>query len=76
MLDMRPLQSNGWGVSVKADADILAYLSGAGLDLEPWEFLTLRRMCLAYSEGQHSGKDRFGIPPMRRVSSLPPDPEP
>lgn len=66
MMDMRPVQSNGWGHSAKPDAEIRSYAAGLGIDLLPWEFLTLRRMCRSYLDGMNSAKDRLSIPPMRR----------
>ena len=66
MLDMGPLESNGWGMTAKPDGAILDYMRGTGITTEPWEFRALRQMCRAYRDGNSAGKDPLCIPPIDR----------
>lgn len=66
MQDMGPIVSNGFDMVTRPDGGILDYHKGCGIDLAPWEFKALRRMCSAYLDGLNSGKDKFSIPPMDR----------
>lgn len=63
---MGPVISVGGDVAVRTDSGILDYHRGCGIDLLPWEFKALRRMCQAYLSGARSGRDKFSIAPMDR----------
>lgn len=66
MLDMGPVNSAGFGIEARPDGAIRDYAAGCGIDLEPWEFRALRRMCRGFMAGLKSGKHPLGKPPMER----------
>ncbi|MCC0013869.1 MAG: hypothetical protein H6881_08325 [Rhodobiaceae bacterium] len=47
-------------------AEIDAFGRATGILSEPWEYVALRKMCVAYFAGMKSGEDVFSIPPMER----------
>lgn len=66
MREMGPFQSNGMGLVVTPWAEMKAFAAAMRVDLEPWEFTLLRRMCAAYLSGYQTGREPLSIPPMER----------
>lgn len=66
MMDMGPVVSSGFGIAARTDGAIIDYHRGCGIDLEPWEFKAVRKMCQAYLSGLQSGANALSIAPMER----------
>lgn len=64
--ELGPVRSNGMGLTAPDWTEITAFAASHGLDLLPWEFRAIRRMCLAYISGLKTGVEPLSIPPMER----------
>jgi hypothetical protein len=64
--ELGPVRSNGMGLTAPDWTEITAFASSHGLDLIPWEFRAIRRMCIAYISGLRTGVEALSIPPMER----------
>lgn len=62
------MRSNGMGFSTPDWQELIAFAHATSVELDAWEFQTLKKMCGAYLSGFNSGKERLGIPPMERGS--------
>lgn len=66
MRELGPVRSNGMSLTIPHWQELEAFARSNGLDLRPWEFRAIRKLCAAYLSGFNSGKEALSIPPIER----------
>ena len=61
-----PIRSTGMGLTIPDWQEVIAFASASGLDLEPWEYRLIRKMCSGYLREFNAGKEPLSIPPIER----------
>lgn len=65
-----PIRSGGMGLTTPDWQEVVAFASASSLDLEPWEYRLIRRMCAGYLREFNAGKEPLSIPPIERGNEV------
>lgn len=65
-----PIRSAGMGLTIPDWQEVVAFASASSLDLEPWEYRLIRRMCAGYLREFNAGKEPLSIPPIERSNEV------
>lgn len=61
-----PIRSAGMGLTTPDWQEVVAFASASCLELEPWEYRLIRRMCAGYLREFNAGREPLSMPPIER----------